>query len=65
MLDYFISQDSNEKLKLKELSAKLVTLLALTTGHRIQTISLIDLNNIRISKSKIEIKITAPIKTTI
>lgn len=46
------------------LSLKLVTLLALSTGQRVQTISLILLENIKINDEGIEIKITDRIKTS-
>ena len=36
----------------------------LITGHRIQTLSLIDVREIKINENKIKIKITAPIKTS-
>lgn len=50
-------------LTLKLLSQKLVTLLALITGHRLQTISLIRLSNILDSSSEIRINISDTIKT--
>ena len=46
------------------LSKKLITLLALVTGHRIQTLSLIDIRNIIVKVSLIEIKIPERIKTS-
>nr|CAI5869185.1 unnamed protein product [Callosobruchus analis] len=49
---------------LKLLSQKAVTLLALVTGGRLQTISLIRLSNIVSSTEKIQIYITDHIKTT-
>lgn len=55
-----IEVDSNLRL----LSQKLVTLLALITGGRIQTISLIRLSNIIEDEQEIQIVITDPIKTT-
>ena len=64
VLDYFSTKPHNEKLELKDLSYKLVTLLALVTGHRIQILSLIKITNILISDSKIEIMIPDPIKTS-
>lgn len=55
----------NEELPLKELTLKLVTLMALVTGHRMQTLSLIDIRNIRhIDENVIEIKIPDRIKTS-
>lgn len=46
------------------ISKKLTTLLALISGHRMQSFSLIQLENIRISADKIEITIPARIKTS-
>lgn len=51
-------------LSLRILSLKLVTLLALITGGRIQTLSLIRTSNIIESEDKIQIPITDPIKTS-
>ena len=49
---------------MEELSKKVVTLLALVTGHRMQTLSLIDRSNINEVEECIEIKIPDKIKTT-
>ncbi|XP_043270419.1 uncharacterized protein [Venturia canescens] len=54
----------NNDISLKQLSSKLATLLALVTGHRIQTLSLININDINVSNDRIEIKIPAQIKTS-
>ncbi|XP_031344529.1 uncharacterized protein LOC116171696 isoform X3 [Photinus pyralis] len=54
----------SEDLPLKDLSLKLVTLLALTTGHRIQTLSKIKLSNIVFLDKQIEIRIPDEIKTS-
>ena len=64
VLDYFSQQPSNDNLKIGDLLKKLITLFALTTGHRMQTFSLISIDNIRILNDKIEIKIPARIKTS-
>ncbi|XP_066590809.1 uncharacterized protein [Prorops nasuta] len=64
VLKFWQSQPANEDLELKALSKKLISLLALVTAHRMQTFSLIDINNIKISTDKIEILITDRIKTT-
>lgn len=53
-----------EELPLEKLTLKLVTLMALTTAHRVQTISKISLNNINQYKDRIEIKISEKIKTS-
>lgn len=53
-----------EEISLENLSLKLVTLLALATGHRMQTLSLIDTRNIyRETKNELEIKIPDSLKT--
>ncbi|VEN47073.1 unnamed protein product [Callosobruchus maculatus] len=49
---------------LKSLSHKLVTLLLLVTGGRLQTISLIRVSNIHREQSKLQIMITDPVKTS-
>lgn len=64
VIDYFSKGNPNEELSLKELSQKLITLLALTTGHRFQTFSVINLQDIRKTDKYIEIKISARIKTS-
>ena len=64
VLDYFSRQPPNDNLDIKSLSKKLITLLALTTGHRMQTLSLIEINNIKILHDKVEIRIPARIKTS-
>lgn len=51
-----------KKLKLKEATEKVSTLLALATAHRLQTLTLISINNISISDSEISIKIPDLIK---
>lgn len=49
---------------LKKITLKLVTLLALVTGQRIQTLSLIDIRDITKINDQIEIKIPRKIKTS-
>lgn len=51
-------------LSLENLSYKLVMLLALASGHRVQTLSKIRLENITYSSNRIEIKIPDKIKTS-
>ncbi|XP_044588713.1 uncharacterized protein LOC123267891 [Cotesia glomerata] len=53
-----------EDLTLKELTSKLVVLLALGTAHRSQTLALIKISNIIILERKIEILIPDRIKTS-
>lgn len=54
----------NDIITLEILTQKLVSLMALATGQRIQTLSLIDIDNIIVQTSKIEIKIPNRIKTS-
>ncbi|XP_063901621.1 uncharacterized protein LOC135121245 [Zophobas morio] len=51
-------------LDLKSLTFKLVSLLALATAHRVQTLSLIKISDMTVSKSKVIIKISEQIKTS-
>ena len=62
LLSYLDSLPTDLDLPL--LSQKLVTLLALITGGRIQTISLIRLSNVKQDEYGIHINITDPIKTS-
>ncbi|XP_049886177.1 uncharacterized protein LOC126380656 [Pectinophora gossypiella] len=54
----------NEELDLCKLSKKTITLLALTTAHRLQTISKINVKNIETSDDRISIKIPDILKTS-
>lgn len=63
VLDYFRNW-RNVDLSLELLGKKLVTLLALVTGQRIQTLSLIDVKNVAFKENAIEIKIPERIKTS-
>lgn len=60
----FLSKISNESAPLDLLSKKLVTLLALSTGQRVQTISVIDLSSIFYQNTYIAITINDIIKTS-
>lgn len=53
-----------ESLSLKKLTEKLLILLALITAHRAQTLTLINIDNIKFFPSKIEILIPDTIKTS-
>lgn len=64
VLSYLERMVPNESLSLEDLTKKLVTLLALITAHRIQTLALIRVDNIVISPEKIQIHISDHIKTT-
>ncbi|KAL7292896.1 hypothetical protein TKK_0013566 [Trichogramma kaykai] len=63
-LDYYSKLGKKKQLSLQDLTQKLICLLALVTGHRMQTFSLIQVENISISKKQIEIKIPDSIKTS-
>lgn len=63
VLDYF-KDLLNVDLSLKILGKKVLTLLALVSGQRIQTLSLIDIRNIVVKKDRLEIKIPDRIKTS-
>ncbi|KAJ8976642.1 hypothetical protein NQ317_011150 [Molorchus minor] len=64
VLNYLSTQYPNENISLENLTLKLVTLLALGTAQRVQTLSLIDLRNISQSDDEIRIKIPGKIKTS-
>lgn len=65
VLRYLSNWYPNEELNLESLTLKLVTLLALVTGHRMQTLSVIDIRNIyRANEDALEIKIPDRIKTS-
>lgn len=64
VLNYLSSLFPNETLSLELLTKKMVTLLALVTAHRVQTLSLISIENISINEDNINIKILKNIKTS-
>lgn len=64
VLNYIEKLHPLKQLKLKDAAEKVVTLLALTTVQRLQTLALINIENISISNSGISIKITEQIKTS-
>lgn len=65
VLQYFSSLSENNELSLPLLSKKLITLLALITAHRLQTLSVIRIENIEIAFGEtIIIKIPDNIKTS-
>ncbi|EFA12667.2 hypothetical protein TcasGA2_TC010690 [Tribolium castaneum] len=63
VLKYLSSRD-NKSIPLDILGKKLAMLLALTTAHRVQTLSLIDIRNIDVTSDKTLIKIPDRIKTS-
>uniref|UniRef100_A0A1B0GPT1 Tyr recombinase domain-containing protein n=1 Tax=Phlebotomus papatasi TaxID=29031 RepID=A0A1B0GPT1_PHLPP len=64
VIDFYKKKANTPEMSLKDLSHKLIILLALITGHRLQTFSLISIDNIRETEDYIEIKIDKSIKTT-
>ncbi|XP_054001537.1 uncharacterized protein LOC128888572 [Hylaeus anthracinus] len=64
VLHYIEQLPPLNQLKLKEAAEKVATLLILTTAHRLQTITLINIKNIFTKKSGISIKIPDLIKTS-
>ncbi|XP_049876526.1 uncharacterized protein LOC126374094 [Pectinophora gossypiella] len=64
VLDKLSSLYPNEEITFELISKKLITLLALVTAHRVQTLSLIKLPNIEINNTRILIKIPDMIKTS-
>lgn len=64
VLNHLSSLYPNESLDLNKMSKKLITLIALLTAHRVQTLSKININNIESHPSKITIKIPDFLKTT-
>ncbi|KAG6456630.1 hypothetical protein O3G_MSEX009849 [Manduca sexta] len=64
VLDLLSSWYPNENLTLERLARKAVTLLALTTAHRIQTLSKILIKNVEFLDEHILIKIPGEIKTS-
>lgn len=64
VLEYLSNLFPNEKLSIDKITKKLVTLLALSTAQRVQTLSMIDINNICIKDSCIIVTIDELIKTS-
>lgn len=64
VLKYLETLHPLNSLSLEKLTIKTVTLMALTTAHRVQTLSKVDINNITRTTEKIEIRITDKIKTS-
>lgn len=64
VLMYLSSLHPLQSISLSHLTFKLVTLLALITGHRIQTLSKIKIQNIQAFEDRLEIRIPDTIKTS-
>jgi len=60
----YLQASPNTDLSLAALSQKLLMLLALATGHRLQTFAKITLDNIKVGQESVVIKIPAWIKTS-
>lgn len=60
----FLRNYRNEEISLEKISHKLSMLLALSTGQRVQTLSLIEIKNIVQSEKGIEIRVPKKIKTS-
>lgn len=60
----YLRKLKNAEINLNVLSQKLVALLALATGQRLQTLASIDINNIHRTDEKIDIPISKRIKTS-
>lgn len=64
VLDHLDTWYPNENISFDQLSRKTLTLLALTTAHRMQTLSKINVKNVECQSNTIAIKIPDFIKTT-
>ena len=64
VLSYIERIDYLENLKLKEISEITATLLVLVTAHRLQTLAVIDIDNIQKSSAGVQIKIPDLLKTS-
>ncbi|CAL8071331.1 unnamed protein product [Orchesella dallaii] len=64
VLNYISTLGSNDKLTLQQLTYKCVMLLALSTAHRVQTLSLLKRTNVKIFSDYIEILVPDRIKTS-
>lgn len=60
----FLRNMNNYNISLEKLSCKLAMLLALSTGQRVQTLSLIEVCNIRTHSEGVEIKVPKRVKTS-
>ncbi|XP_015122235.1 uncharacterized protein LOC107044738 [Diachasma alloeum] len=64
VLDHIAGWIPNDTISLKRLSEKLAVLMALTTAHRMQTLTSILIDNIIHKTDRIEIKVPAILKTS-
>lgn len=64
VLNYLATVYPYEDMSLEKLTKKMITLLALVTAHRVQTMSQITLDNISFGTERVTIKIVGLIKTS-
>ncbi len=64
VLDMFKKWDSNDMLSLRQLSMKVVALMSLASGQRLQTLSLVRVKNINVNISSVDIIVTDKLKTS-
>ena len=64
LLSFLKSKSSFEKLDLKMLTFKSVTLLTLLSAPRIQTVHLLDIRNVDLSESIVKISVANKLKQT-
>ncbi|KAI5633931.1 phage integrase family domain-containing protein [Phthorimaea operculella] len=65
VFNYISKWYPNLELNLEKITKKLVILLALSTAHRVQTLSLLKLENVSITQNGVKIAVTDIIKTII
>lgn len=64
VLGHIKSLGTNKQLKLENITKKLTSLLTIATAHRVQTLAVVEMQNINVQKTSVQIKITAKMKTT-
>lgn len=64
VLEHVVQWGLNDTISIEHLTFKLVTLLALITAQRMQTLAVIDIRNVEKTTELIEIKIPDRIKTS-
>lgn len=64
VLDYLCLLGPTESLSIEQLTYKTVSLLALTTAHRVQTLAAIDIRNVTTTPRGLDIRISALLKTS-
>lgn len=64
VLDMFKNWEPNEKLTLRQLSMKVAALISLASGQRLQTLSLVRVQNVNVNTNSIDIIVTDRLKTS-